>query len=348
MNQIELHRLIAASDPRDADFAVQLVDALLQISIEAGASDLHLTPSADELRLQWRIDGVLQPLGAIPKRLAGNVVTRLKVLARLLTYQTSVPQEGRLTPTDADVEVRVSTFPTLFGEKIVARNLPRGDVELALLADLQLPPPVENALREALRQTSGALLLVGPAGSGKSTTGYACLRELVQRSECLRSVASLEDPVEVVVDGVAQSEASAANGFDLHTGLRSLVRQDPEVIYIGEMRDPETAKVALQAAMTGQLMITTFHAGDAAEALCRLTDMGVPSYVLRSAVRTVTAQRLLRRLCSCSAAADAEDRAATLGLQVSALRRPVGCDACRNTGYLGRIPLAEALRVDHP
>jgi type II secretory ATPase GspE/PulE/Tfp pilus assembly ATPase PilB-like protein len=332
---------------------VAIVDALLAASATAGASDLHLLPTADGLRLSWRIDGVLQPLGNVSKNLASNVVTRLKVLARLLTYRTNVPQEGRIAATNGSVEVRISTFPTLFGEKVVARNLPRGEQPLAHIADLGLPIEVSQSLRDALAQTSGALIIAGPAGSGKTTTAYSCLREIIDLTQGQRSIASLEDPIEVVVEGVAQSQVAESAGFDLLTGLRSLVRQDPEVIFIGEIRDAEAAAIALQAALTGQLLITTFHATDAAAALSRLGEMGIPPYAVRSAVRSVVAQRLVRRLCRCAvpavtaAAASAFDFDA-LGLSADGVKQAVGCEACRNTGYAGRLAVAEVLDLQSP
>ena len=350
MTLTELQQRIAAARADNPQAAVELVDALLAASVAVGASDLHLLPTADGLQATWRIDGVLQPVGKIAPELAANVVTRLKVLARLLTYRTNVPQEGRITADGSAVEVRISTFPTLFGEKVVARNLPRGAQPLANLAELGLPSEVQQSLRNALSQTSGALVVAGPAGSGKTTTAYACLREILHASGSQRSIASLEDPVEVVLPGVAQSQVADAAGFDLLTGLRSLVRQDPEVIFIGEIRDPEAAAVAIQAALTGQLLVTTFHATDAASALSRLGEMGIPPYAIRSAIHAIVAQRLVRRLCDCAIpdeAAPAELIALlpSLGIEPQRLRRhrPDGCEACRSTGYLGRLALAEIL-----
>jgi general secretion pathway protein E len=344
----DLRCLIASKTAADPDFAVAIVVALLATSAEAGASDLHLLPTADGLDLRWRVDGVLQPLGTIPRELVSNVVTRMKVLARLLTYQTAVPQEGRITAPQSGVEVRISTFPTVFGEKIVARNLPQGPQHLARLADLALPAEACALLGAALSQTSGAIVVAGPAGSGKTTTAYACLREIVHRTSGARSVASLEDPVESVVAGVAQSQVAEAVGFDLLTGLRSLVRQDPEVIFIGEIRDPAAAGVAMQASLTGQLVITTFHASDSAGAACRLADMGIPPYVIRSGVRTIVSQRLLRRLCECAVTAPANDAAQVLGVKGAQVREPRGCELCRGTGYLGRVAVAEAMPMDEP
>jgi type II secretory ATPase GspE/PulE/Tfp pilus assembly ATPase PilB-like protein len=216
-----------------------------------------------------------------------------------------------------------------------------GETSLASLAQLGLPTAVESELQKHLAGTSGAVLVVGPAGSGKTTTAYACLREVVATSGGGRSIASLEDPVEVAVDGVAQSQINLSAGFDMATGLRSLLRLDPEVILIGEMRDRTTAEIALQAALTGQLVVTTFHAGSCTDAVRRLVDMGIADYTVRNAVRLVVAQRLVRRLCACAKSADVAEHARPLGLNVSQCCVAAGCDACHDTGYLGRCLIAE-------
>ena len=267
-------------------------------------------------------------------------MARLKVLAELLTYRTDVPQEGRIRGAPGEVEMRVSTFPTLFGEKAVVRLFASPGLFLRL-DDLGLPAEVSDGLGRLLGETSGAIVLSGPAGSGKTTTIYACLRELAARSSGQRSLATLEDPIEAVVPGVAQAQVNLAAGLTLESGLKSLLRQDPEVIAIGEIRDRATAEIALQAALTGHLILTTFHAGSACEVIGRLLDMGIEPYVVRSGLRAVVAQRLVRRLCSCSTPAEHSDQ--FLGLPVQSARVPRGCELCRGTGYRGRTVLAELL-----
>ena len=305
-----------------------------------GASDLHLQPTPAGLELRFRIDGVLQPAGAFPRAVAPNVVARLKVLAELLTYRTDVPQEGRIRTGGSDVEMRVSTFPTLDGERAVVRFF-AGSQKFHRLDELGLPDDVLHRLRLLLAETSGAILAVGPAGSGKTTTLYACLRELAARAGGARSLVSLEDPVEVAVSGVAQAQVDAKVGLDLATGLRFLMRQDPEVIMVGEIRDRATAAAAFQASLTGHLMLSTFHAGSAAEAIGRLSDMDIEPYLLRSGVLAILCQRLARRLCDCShISTDPQSR---LGLPVDEVRVPVGCDECAGTGYRGRFLLVEML-----
>ena len=243
----------------------------------------------------------------------------------------------------SDVEMRLSTFPTLHGEKAVVRVFAAED-HFSYLADLGLPPPIVQRLDRLLDETSGAILIVGPAGSGKTTTAYACLRELSRRYEGGKSIATLEDPIEVELPGIAQSQVNVRVGLDLAHGLRSLLRQDPQVIMVGEMRDPETAAIALQASLTGQLVLTTFHAGIAAGAIGRLADMALESYVLRSGILAVVCQRLVRKLCTCTVDSDAPE--ARLGLPVARARVPRACPACHGTGYRGRALLAELLTLD--
>ena len=224
--------------------------ALLDESRTARASDVHLQPTPEGLEVHFRVDGVLGQVGLLPVAIAANVVARLKVLADLLTYRTDVPQEGRIKggPTTRAGEVRVSTFPTLHGERAAIR-LFSSPGERLRLADLGLPDDVQQALSAHLGDTSGAILLTGPAGTGKTTTIYACLRDLVATSGGGRSIATLEDPIEAAVAGVSQAQVNLPAGFDLATGLRSLLRQDPEVIAVGEIRDKATAEVAFQASL---------------------------------------------------------------------------------------------------
>jgi type II secretory ATPase GspE/PulE/Tfp pilus assembly ATPase PilB-like protein len=333
---------LADLDPTDPQYASRVVDRLLAAGRAAAASDLHLQATAEGLAAKLRIDGVLRGLALVPRALAANIIARLKVQAELLTYRTDTPQEGRIRLGDGDVEMRLSTFPTLHGESAVVRLFGRAG-QYEQLADLGLPGDVLPALEELLGETAGALLVSGPAGSGKTTTVYACLRGLATRAAGARSLVSLEDPVEVAVPGVAQSQVNPAAGLDLATGLRFLMRQDPEVIMVGEIRDRATAEAAMQASLTGHLLLSTFHAGSAVETLGRLLDMGIEPYVVRSGLLAILCQRLLRRLCSC--AREIEDPQEYLGLPVERARRPAGCPACGGTGYRGRILLVEMLAL---
>ncbi len=344
MSAEQLSQVLGRLDPASPKYASDVVDRLLSGAKGVGASDVHLQPGVDGLEIRWRVDGVLQPVAMLPARLAPNVVARLKVLAELLTYRTDLPQEGRIRTSAAEVEVRISTFPTLHGERAAVR-LFAGPGRFLRLGDLGLPEDVATALSSSLDETSGAVILSGPAGSGKTTTIYACLRELIARSRGERSLASLEDPIESAIAGVSQSQVNEASGLTLETGLRALLRQDPEVIAIGEIRDRTTAEIALQAALTGHLTLTTLHAGSACEVVGRLLDMGLEPYAIRSGLRAVVAQRLVRRLCeACSIEADRPED--TLGLPVARARLAVGCETCGHTGYRGRMVLAEMLVPD--
>ncbi|HEX3449895.1 MAG TPA: GspE/PulE family protein [Isosphaeraceae bacterium] len=326
-----------ATSPR---YATDVVELALTEAQAAGASDIHFQPGADGVEVRWRIDGVLQPVAILPARAAPNIVGRLKVLSELLTYRTDIPQEGRIRGMPGAVEMRVSTFPTLFGEKAVVRMF-AAQGRFLRLDDLSLPATVRDELDHLLGETSGAIVLSGPAGSGKTTTIYACLRELTARSHGERSLATLEDPIESVVPGVAQAQVNTAAGLTLELGLKSLLRQDPEVIAIGEIRDKNTAEIALQAALSGHLILTTFHAGSACEVIGRFLDMGIEPYVVRSGLRAVVAQRLVRRLCECAVATSRRED--FLGLPVQHAKLPRGCELCRGTGYQGRTLLAELL-----
>lgn len=301
------------------------VDRLLAEAVAARASDVHLRPSGDGLEISWRRDGVLSPMTMWPKEWMANVVARLKVLAKLLTYRTELPQEGRLQTDTPGVEMRLSTFPTLHGEKAVVRLFVASG-QYRLLEDLSLAEDLATSLSQLLHETAGVFVVAGPAGSGKTTTAYACLREMQRASQGARSLVTLEDPIEAELPGVAQTQVHRPAEFTYPLGLRSLLRQDPDVIFVGEIRDRETAATSFQAGLAGHLVITTFHAGSAAEALVRLVDLGVEPYLLRAGLRGIACQRLLRQVCDCRPAAN-------------------GCNACWHSGYRGRRLIAELM---HP
>ena len=333
---------LAQLDSRHADYAVQFVNRLLASAQLSQASDIHLQPTRQGLAVSWRQDGMLHALGTFPSGSAADVVTRLKVLASLLTYRTEVPQEGRirnhpLPDVQGTVDMRVSTFPTIHGERAVVR-LFADAMQLDRIEQIGLPEAQAQKLRQLLTESTGAILITGPAGSGKTTTAYACLRAITQ-SQPGRNVVTLEDPVEVPLDGVSQSQVNTSADFTFATGLRSLLRQDPEVILVGEIRDLETTDIVLQASLTGQLVISTFHAGSAATTIARFQDMGIEPYRIRSGILAILSQRLVRRLCSC--ARSVTDESERLGLPVDNAKIAVGCEACGGAGYAGRMLLAE-------
>ncbi len=361
--------------PKDPEYVVAIVEHVLRFAQTAGASDIHFTPAEASLEIDCRIDGVLVPMAEYPRAIAPNIVARLKVLAELLTYKTDVPQEGRIQPSKPlctkkgsdpldcvkgsdpflvqstashgedhlSWEMRLSTYPTLFGEKAVVRIF-AGSSRYQLPSDLGLPDDIGMSLSRALQETAGALLITGPAGSGKTTTAYACLREMQRHVGRGKSLVTLEDPIETVLPGVAQSQVKRNAGFDYAVGLRSLMRQDPDVILVGEIRDRETAETVFQACLTGHLVISTFHAGSACEAISRLNDMGIEPYLLRSGLRSVLSQRLIRRLCECATWSD--DPRDLLGFDLTRVRMAIGCTQCAGTGYHRRLLLAEMLQPD--
>ena len=280
-----------------------------------------------------RVDGVLTAVGVLPRGGSNDPVTRLMVLAMLPTYRSSQPMEGRLRweASPGDLSMRLGVFPTVHGPRAVVRLL-RRETELDQLDALGLPTDVMSVLLQCSAQTDGAMLLSGPPGSGKTTTLYAVLRKIASAVP-RRSVITIEDPVESLIDSISQSELDESGGMTLASALRSAVRQDSEVLLVSEIRDPETAEAAVQASLTGHLVFSSLHATDIAAALRRLTQLGVPLHAIRSGVRAIASQRLLRRTCPSCQGEAGSGQANT-------------CADCLGTGYKGRIPLAQAVRFD--
>ena len=303
--------LLAQLDPAADNYAVELVERILQLAVARRASDVHLDAGHDGLILRLRVDGQLHEIGPVPQGKQASVAARLKSMAGLLTYRQDIPQEGRLIFGNPRREARVVTFPTLHGERTVLRVVAHQSDQWQLDGLGMSPAHLERHVT-ALSEASGVLLISGAVGAGKTTTAYAALRWLA--TQLSRCVATLEDPIECEVPGIAQSQIDPHVGFDWHTGLRSLLRQDPEVMFIGEIRDAHTAQVAFRASMSGQLVVTTMHARSVGEAWMRLLDMQVPSQHLVYGLRLLTCQQLVPRACSCE----------------------TGCDACSFTGQLGR------------
>lgn len=330
---------------------VGLVDGVLARAIREHASDVHFEPFENEFKIRYRIDGVLHELPPPPRALALPVISRLKVLASLDIAERRVPQDGRLRMTTAGraVDLRVSTLPTQFGESVVLRVLDPSAVQLDLV-QLGMPPDVEAAVRETVRRPNGIFIVTGPTGSGKTTTLYGGLR-LINTADV--KILTAEDPVEYEIDGIMQLPVNPAIGLTFAAALRSFLRQDPDVIMVGEIRDLETAQVAVQASLTGHLVMTTLHTNDAAGAVTRLIDLGVEPFLIAATIEGVLAQRLVRRVCPhCATPYRPEsDALASLGLERrEADERPWfrgrGCAACAGTGYRGRSGIFEWLPVD--
>ncbi len=312
------------SGPAPEESAPRALEELARQAEQSGASDIHIQQIGQEAQVSFRLDGVLKPVTHFTNPLAERLLGRVKFLARLKTYQDSLPQDGRIDKAELGIshDARVATYPTVTGEKIVLRLFQPG--ESPTLEQLGLPAAAHTELERFLTRNSGLLLLTGPAGSGKTTTIYACLRQIVAIGG--RHVITIEDPAEQVIPGIMQTEVNEARGLDFAKAARHLLRQDPQVLVIGEIRDDETANLAVRASLTGHLVISTLHAGSCRGVLERLLVMVPDRYAAVSSVDLIFNQRLARRLC-----------AACQGK---------GCAACLNTGYRGRIPLVEWLGLD--
>lgn len=308
---------------------VDLIDRLLDRAVQARASDVHFEPMDGRLSVRFRVDGLLHEVETLPTALQPNVLTRLKVMAGLLSYRSDIPQEGGLTlDSGGRIDARVSTFPTIRGERAAVRLLAAGG-GLRALADLGLSDAAVTRLRAAGEALQGLLAVTGPAGSGKSTTLHALLRHLHDTRPGM-SMITLEDPVELRLDGVPQIQIAPHGELTYARALRSILRQDPQVVLLGEIRDAETAGIAIEAALTGHLILSTLHGGRAAGALVRLLDMGIAPYQLTSTLNLVLCQRLVRTVCpQCGARADARD----------------ACEACLGSGYRGRTACAEFIEM---
>lgn len=377
-------------NPQDSNFAVEVIDRLLPLAVQSGASDLHLQPREQGWEALLRVDGVLTPLTNIPGGGQSDPVARLMVLAGLPTYRDTQPMEARLHwpgvttlaakhPAAASlsgeseseqapgerISMRLGVFPTIHGPRAVIRLL-RRDSEFDSIESLRMPADITAGLQELCHTTDGAILLAGPSGSGKTTTMYAMLREIAAASP-RRSVVTIEDPVESVIDSISQSELEPSAGMTLSSALRSAVRQDSEVLLVSEVRDPETAEAALQASLTGHLVFSSLHATDVAASLRRLVQLGVPHYVVRSGIRAIICQRLIRRIChACRPTSPARpdeeachnsDWAGITTLDsttrndesdapdLSAIPENA-CHVCLGSGYRGRMAIAQCIRFD--
>jgi type IV pilus assembly protein PilB len=332
---------------------VRLVNGMLAQAICDRASDIHFEPFEDELRVRYRLDGALHDLAPSARHLALPVISRLKVLANLNIAERRVPQDGRIRLTQAGraVDLRVSTLPTQHGESVVLRILDQGALDLDI-AQLGLPANVRTGMEEVIRRPNGIFLVTGPTGSGKTTTLYSGLRAI---NSTELKILTAEDPVEYEIEGVMQLPVNPAIGLTFAAALRAFLRQDPDVVMVGEIRDPETAQVAIQAALTGHLVLSTLHTNDAVGAVTRLTEMGVEPFLLAATLEAVLAQRLVRRLCrDCQVSyAPAGADLQQVGLDCGTLAgrpffKPHGCAQCNHTGYHGRMGLFEWLRLTEP
>ncbi|NTV91297.1 MAG: Flp pilus assembly complex ATPase component TadA, partial [Clostridiales bacterium] len=325
---------------------VKLVNSIVQHAIKLKASDIHIEPLEDSFRIRFRIDGDLQEIMKSPKAAHNAVVTRIKIIGRMDIAEKRVPQDGRVEMNidGKDVDLRLSVLPTVYGEKVVIRILGRSDIMMSR-TELGLSPENGERFDKIIKSPNGIILVTGPTGSGKTTTLYAVLRELNKMS---RNIITVEDPVEYRLEGINQVQVNTKAGLTFANGLRSILRQDPDIIMIGEIRDAETAEIAVRAAITGHLVLSTIHTNDSASTISRLVDMGIEPYLVSSSVVGIISQRLVRKICkSCKTSYKPEiSELSLLKLREGrSLFKGTGCSACNNTGYSGRTAIHEVMSV---
>ena len=331
-----------------------LVSCLVQDAIRLGASDLHIEPWENSIAARARVNGVLTEVAHLPLELMEKISMRFKVMANLVTYQAGMPQDGTAVggPELAGVQLRVSIFPTTRGEKIVVRLFDPRDRRFDL-GTLGFEESTLHGMLKTLKRTSGLLLFTGPTGSGKTSTMYSALCYIMQRDGTSVSISTVEDPVEFNLPMVSQTQISPAQEFTYAVALRSIMRQDPQVIMVGEIRDPDTASIAVQAGLTGHLVLSTIHSGVSAGAFTRLINMEIEPFMLASSILGVMGLRLVRCICP-HCAQPCEPTPSQLKVVPEPLvaqaqfRRGTGCDQCNQTGYAGRLPVSELLVADEP
>jgi type IV pilus assembly protein PilB len=330
--------------------AVRLVSEVIQVAMAKRASDIHIEPRSSDTVVRMRVDGVLSDHQLLPRSLQNSLISRVKILSDMDISERRAPQDGRFMATigTRQLDLRVSTLPTQYGEKVVIRLL-ETSAPLTSYTDLGMPGDVAEGLTDLLSAPQGMILVTGPTGSGKSTTLYSSLHKLSQSSV---NIVTVEDPVEYVLPGINQVHVNTKAGLTFVSCLRSILRQDPNIIMVGEIRDKETAEIAMKAAQTGHLVLSTLHTNDSVSAIVRLLDLGIPGYLVSSSVTGILAQRLVRILCSCHsiqpATPEFQARLVQLGMPKPPIKMAVavGCDKCNQTGYAGRIGIYELLRVD--
>jgi general secretion pathway protein E len=334
-------------DTADDAPAIRLINGIIAEAVRQGVSDIHIEPYESGLLVRMRIDGLLRETLRMPPHVAPVIVSRIKVMARLDIAERRVPQDGRISLTLGGklLDVRVSTLPANAGERVVLRILDKDNAGIDM-DGLGMAPELNAMLRAAFNEPNGIILVTGPTGSGKTTTLYGGLRLLNDGS---RNILTVEDPVEYAVEGVGQTQVNAKVGLTFAAGLRAILRQDPDVVMVGEIRDRETAEIAVQASLTGHLVLSTVHTNDAVGAITRMRDMKVEPFLLASTLRAIVAQRLVRRLCpECRKPEPASPSvAALLGVEPgTVIYEPAGCDECGGTGFKGRVGVFEAIRID--
>ncbi len=336
-------------DTSDAPI-IQLVNHIISQSIKAGASDIHIEPYQDSFKVRYRVDGILYDMLTPPKNIQGAVTARIKVMARMNIAEKRLPQDGRIEVRKGNqaIDIRVSTIPISFGERVVMRLLNKTS-HLLGLTDIGFEPDKLQEIREMITASRGIILVTGPTGSGKTTTLYAILSTINTPD---KNIITIEDPVEYQIRGIGQIQVNPKIDLTFARGLRSIMRQDPDVILVGEIRDKDTADIAVQSALTGHLVFSTVHTNDAASAITRLVDLGVEPFLLSSSINAVTAQRLVRVLCPECKEPFTPDETTLKSIGITpeeigdqVIYRPKGCEKCFNKGYQGRVAICEIMRM---
>ena len=340
---LSLDRLVAMAE--DAP-VVKLVDLILRQAIVERASDIHIEPGRSAIRLRYRIDGRLYDIPPPAKHMQLAIISRIKILSKLDIAEKRLPQDGAyaVRMDERSIDLRVSVIPTIYGEKVVIRILDRSDVSLDI-ASLGLEQKHAEMFKKAINSAYGLVFLTGPTGSGKTTTLYVALNEIKNTN---KNIITVEDPVEYRLDGVNQVQVKPEIGLSFSSALRAFLRQDPDVMLVGEVRDLETAEICVRSALTGHLVLSTLHTNDAPSAIARLIDIGIEPYLLLPSLLLIVGQRLVRRLCpECKEAYEpSKEERAQFNLQADLIYRPKGCSKCNNIGYKGRMPIVEMLGID--
>ena len=334
-------------DDKNKGPIIKLINATITKAIKARASDIHLEPFENKLSIRFRVDGVLREVLQYQKNITQMIISRIKIMSKLDISERRLPQDGRISISigKKEVDLRVSTLPSSFGERVVLRILEKDKTHINL-NDLGFSTDTLESFKKGLSKTEGIILVTGPTGSGKTTSLYAGLKEISDRSQ---NILTIEDPVEYALDGIGQTQVNNKTGLTFAKGLRAILRQDPDIVMVGEIRDKETAEIAIQASLTGHLVLSTVHTNSAVNAITRLRDMGIEPYLLSSSIVYVLSQRLVRKLCNECKVIDEESKNSNI-LEKYDIKDPIykstGCEECEHTGYKGRLSIGEHILMN--
>jgi len=332
-------------DDKNKGPIIKLINATITKAVKARASDIHLEPFENKLSIRFRVDGVLKEVLQYQKNITQMIISRIKIMSKLDISERRLPQDGRISISvgKRDIDLRVSTLPSSFGERVVLRILEKDKTHIQL-DQLGFSDEILKNFRKNLGKNEGIILVTGPTGSGKTTSLYSGLREISDRSQ---NILTIEDPVEYALEGIGQTQVNSKTGLTFAKGLRAILRQDPDIVMVGEIRDKETAEIAIQASLTGHLVLSTVHTNSAVNAITRLRDMGIEPYLLSSSLIFVLSQRLVRKLCPHCKTHDEDNKNLLKKYSINKkVYKSVGCDKCDNTGYLGRLSIGEFVSID--